>query len=339
MSARDDRRTASLLFDDAITDRMTRVVEVMERPEVVEAVTVKRIPSLPSRALQRLAMKRGDLELEAHVIEPQVRAREAVLGSDGRGQPKILLRYDEFPVYEARDRPNERGTAVFERFHDILAEAGVPYCAAVLPLVPERALDPDATGVHPHDAGERELLARMRREGVELALHGLDHRTRHASPRKRSELVGLSDDALGKRLDEGMAILAEQAIRPRVFIPPFNRFTRLQYRVLARRFDVVCGGPESVALMGFHAGPQWRADAVWMPSYPPLYGSARELIGVVERLLAREAAIWLPATLHLAAEADDGFAHLRKLASLLSGGVACEWQLFLDAAARAELVQ
>lgn len=335
MSSRDDRRTAHLLFDDAIGERMITPWELDERRDVMEAALVRRVPSLAARALQRAAMKRGSLDLWEHLIAPRVAVREAVLGADAKGPPKVLLRYDEFPVYEARDRPGERGTEVFRRFHDVLHDAGVPYCAAVLPLVPHRALDPKATGADPHDEGEREMLARMRAEGVELALHGLDHRTRHASPRRRSELTGLRDGELRERLDRGLEILAEQAIRPRVFVPPFNRFGFRQYDVLAERFDVVCGGPESVPLMGWHPGPQFRGDSVWLPSYPPLYGTAREIVPAVERLLREEVGTWVPVTLHLAAEADDGFAGLRGLAQLLAGGVACGWDGFLDAVTRA----
>ena len=59
-------------------------------------------------------------------------------------------------------------------------------------------------------------------------------------------------------------LLAAGVGETRVFVPPFNRFDAAQYPVLAERFEIVCGGPESVALMGFHGGPLWRDGAVML---------------------------------------------------------------------------
>ena len=42
------------------------------------------------------------------------------------------MRVDEFPHYMAWDDPEGFGTARYERFHEIMAGAGVPYLVAVL---------------------------------------------------------------------------------------------------------------------------------------------------------------------------------------------------------------
>lgn len=246
------------------------------------------------------------------------------------------MRFDEVPNYQAADRPQDRGASTSTRFHAVLADAGVPYCAAVLPRVPTDALDPDATGDRAWTDQELELLLELRSAGVTFALHGFDHRTRFAEPRRHSELNGLDRAALTDLLDRGMAVLADAALDARVFVPPYNRFARVQYGVLADRFDVVCGGPESVAQMGFHPTPQVRGPAVYLPSYPPFYGAARDIAAALAPLVADGAAgIWLPVVLHLPAELEDDFAGLRALAALCAGGVARPWDDLLDAHAAA----
>ncbi len=83
-----------------------------------------------------------------------------------------------------------------------------------------------------------------------------------------------------------MCALVEAGIEStRVFVPPFNRFDAAQYPMLADALRRVCGGPESVALMGFHGGPLWREGAVYLPCYAPLYADARTVLAVAERLI------------------------------------------------------
>ena len=79
-------------------------------------------------------------------------------------------------------------------------------------------------------------------------------------------------------LDDALAELARHEIRPDVFVPPYNRFDARQFEALARRFAVVCGGPESIGLMGFQRTPQWRGETVYLPSYAPVYGRAARVL-------------------------------------------------------------
>ena len=116
---------------------------------------------------------------------------------------------------------------------------------------------------------------------------------------------GLSNGDLEALIDKGLAELAPAGVRPRVFVPPYNRFDASQYAVLADRFDVVCGGPESVPLMGFHSGPQWRGDAVYLPCYPPLYGTAEQCLPVIADLVTRQVGTWVPIVLHPGWEMAD----------------------------------
>ena len=277
-------------------------------------------PTLPRRLLQALALKRGWMRWDARLV----RTGEAA------GPPRVLLRVDELPHARAFDSAGRFGTDAFRRFHAVLAEAGVPYLLAITPRVSRDYLDPAVEEWRPLEDAEVETMRELAAEGVVFALHGLDHRTRHASPRRHSELCGLGSAATEERIDAALRSFAELGLETPVFVAPFNRFDADQYDVLARRFDVVCGGPESVRLLGFGMTPAWRGEAVYLPSYPPLYGHAAEVAGEVERLAALETALWAPATLHWGWELEDDFDSLRRLCQALSGR-AIPWSELLAA--------
>jgi peptidoglycan/xylan/chitin deacetylase (PgdA/CDA1 family) len=256
--------------------------------------------------------------------------RRSVLGDGAAGPPRFLVRVDEFPHYLAWDEPDRFGTAAFERFHTILTEAGVPYCIAVPPRTSRHPLDPAGRDWRPLDSGEADMLRRLERDGVTLALHGLDHRTRHANARRRSELTGLDAAATAERLDTALEELSRVvARRPEVFVPPYNRFDAGQYAALAARFPVVCSGPETLATMGFHSTPQWRGGALFLPSYWPLYGHAREVLPAARELLRAQRAVWAPITLHWGWEADDGWSDLEDLVRAIAPATA-HWDELLD---------
>jgi uncharacterized protein DUF2334 len=312
----DGQRSAGLLFAEEL--RAGRVDEdALEHPAVRSAVASRAVPLGPVRKLQRLAMKRRALDFERANLRPLARARRAVLGDDGAGPPRFLVRVDEFPLAGAYDDP-ARGAADLERFHAVMSEAGVPYLMAVSAGVARDYLDPSASETRPLTDAELAALERLRDSGVEFAQHGFDHRTRDARPRHRSELVGLELDLLRELLDAGATRLGEAGIHPEVFVPPFNRFSADQYDVLAERFDVVCGGPESVALLGYHRTPLWRGEAIYMPAYEPFYGRAAQVAEAVDRAIAAQAALWIPIVLHLSWEADGDLSDLRRLAAKLT---------------------
>jgi peptidoglycan/xylan/chitin deacetylase (PgdA/CDA1 family) len=279
------------------------------------------VPSWPRRLAQALALKRGRLGWESSI---------AALGG-ASGPPGVLVRVDEFPHARAFDSAGGFGTDRFQRFHAVLAEAGIPYLLAVTPRVSRDYLDPEVEESRPLDEGELAQLEQLKRDGVTFGLHGLDHRTRHRSPRRHSELCGLGVEAAAERIDTARAACAAAGVETPVFVPPFNRFDASQYALLAERFEVVCAGPESVRPLGFSPTPAWRGGAVYLPSYAPLYGRAGEAIVEVERLAAAEEALWAPLTLHWGWELEDDFAALRRLCRRLEG-LAYEWEDFLASA-------
>jgi uncharacterized protein DUF2334 len=287
------------------------------------------VPSRPVRAAQRVAMKLGRLDWEDAWLEPLIAARQELLGAAAEGPPRFLVRVDEFPCSSEYYHEVRWDVRTTERFHETLAGTGVTYLMAVLPEPALDPLNPQETGTRELSEPELELLGRMRDDGVAFAQHGTTHRTRKASPRRHSELTGLSTDELHALLERGRALLADAGIGPRVFVPPFNRFDASQYEVLAERFDVICGGPESVPLVGFHGGPLWRGEAIYLPSYPPLYASARDVLPAARRLIERRPGTWIPITLHSVWETEDEFESLRELGELIAP-YSASWDALVD---------
>ena len=313
----DTERSARLVFASELRAGLVDGHD-LARPDVERAVAGRPVPPAPVRRLQRAAMKSGAFDFERRGLAPLAAARRAVLGPTAAAPPRFLVRVDEYPQAGAYDA-TDRGHANFERFHSILAEAGVPYLIAVTPRVARNYLDPAETASRPLTDRELATLAQLSRDGVAFALHGVDHRTRDPRPRHRSELVGLDGAALDDLLDRGGAQLAEAGIRARAFAAPFNRFEASQYDRLARRYDVVCGGPETVPLLGFHRTPLWRGQAIYTPAYAPFYGRAAGVATAVDRSVAARPGVWIPVVLHWSWEADQGFGDLQRLARKLSG--------------------
>lgn len=321
-----DRRIAGAGGDAAASARLHGVDP---SPAVTRALRTRRVPSWPERAGQRLAMKQGWLDWSEKWLAPLQAARRGVLGPAADGPPKLLVRVDEFPYYSGYDNP-KFGYEASMRFHSVMAEAGVPYLVAVVPQWTRQALRPASDGGRPLDDRDRELIERMRSDGVAFAQHGATHRTRFSNPRRHSELSGLDDAALVSLLDGGRRRLEEVGLNPRVLVPPFNRFDCSQWEVLASRYDVITGGPESILNMGFHGGPQWRGGAVYLPCYEPFYERAEVVLGAVERVIEQNAGTWVPVVLHMGWEVDDDFAALRRLAERIKPHVT-PWSEFLQA--------
>ncbi|HYM53781.1 MAG TPA: DUF2334 domain-containing protein [Solirubrobacteraceae bacterium] len=324
--ARDQSRTARLLFDaELAAGALTPAA--LRAPAVRRATRVHPVPPRPVRLAAQVRLKLGGLDFESAVMRPLLAARRAGLGVGGAAPPRFLVRVDEFPHYQAWDDPGRFGTARFERFHEIMAGAGVPYLLAVLPRVARAPLSPAATGARPLERDELAMLRRLAAERVCFGLHGRDHRTRFESPRRHSELCGLSPTETEELLEQALGELAGHEIRPDVFVAPYNRFDASQFQVLARRFQVVCGGPESIGTMGFHSTPQWRGEAVYLPSYAPFYGRAADVLPAVRRAIEREAGLWVPVVLHWGWEMEAGWADLERLVDRMAPHAA-SWEDF-----------
>jgi hypothetical protein len=327
-------RTARLLFD---AERTTGVLaqKALHSRAVRRATRVRAVPPRALRVGQQVRYKLGRLDFDSAVAAPLMAARRSALGRDGApAPPRFLVRVDEFPHFQAWDDPERYGTERYERFHEVMSAAGLTYLVAVLPRLSREPLEPTGEESRALDDGELEMLRRIAGERVSFGLHGLDHRTRFPSPRCHSELCGLGAEETEALLDRALAELAPQRIRPQVFVPPYNRFDAAQFDALARRFEVVCGGPESIGTMGFHSTPQWRGETVYLPSYLPMYGTAGEALPAARRAIELlSAGIWVPVVLHWGWEMRDDWEQLKRLAELIAPYTA-SWEDFRAAIGR-----
>ncbi len=328
-AARAVRRRLSRVNSQEL-DANAALYGVPATPAIRRALRARRIPPFPLRAAQRVLMKTGRLSYEENWLKPLQAAREKAIGERARGAPRFLVRVDEFPDYSGFDN-QKFGVEASRRFHAVMAEAQVPHLMSVVPQWTHEPLTPGSSGGRSLDSDDRDLLEQMSRDGVTFAQHGCTHRTLKADTRHQSELCGLDARALEDLLKAGQSKLAEVGITPRILVPPFNRFDASQWPVLSRMYDVITGGPESVVYMGFQGGPQWRGEAIYLPCYAPLYGTAAEVIQAVEKLIASEVATWIPVVLHMGWEIDDSYAALGRLAARIAP-YAVSWDRFLDEA-------
>lgn len=280
--------------------------------------------------LQRIRSKLDPARFAFASLEPGIAARRSLLGAQADGPPRVLLRVDEYPYATSLDHPNAYGIGPSSEFHAVLADAGIPYLMAIVPQLVREPLNPQASGGRALNDDERGLIRQMAADGVTFAAHGLTHRTRDANPRRHSEFRGLTMAQAGDLADESLRLLDGIGVHPRVFVPPFNRFGPEHYRALATRFDVVTGGPESIALMGPQPSPRWLGEGVYFPCYPPFYGRAAEVHDALHRLVDRLPGTWIQATLHLSWELDGGLDDMKRLAEWLAP-YAVSWEEFLDA--------
>lgn len=324
----DERRGAALLFGEELAAGRVTPAD-LARPEVRDAVRDRRVPPWPLRRLEQRRYEQRRRGYRDDTREAFGAARRAVLGDAADGPPRVLVRVDEFPNFDALDVP-AHGLDAYWRFHETMRAAGVPYLVAVQPALAHAPLDCSATGGRPLDDAELAMLGRLRDDDVAFALHGHDHRTRTTHMPGNSELEGLSAADLGALLDRGLAFLSAHDVRPRVLVPPYNTFAAKQWPVLAERFAVVTGGPESVPRVGYRRTPLFWAGTVYQPCYVPLYGTAAELLGPARELAASRVAVWTSVTLHWAWELGDDFATLRELLAVLAP-LARPWSAFLAA--------
>jgi hypothetical protein len=326
----DTARTARLLFDEEITSgAITADTALVD--SVLDAVQVGEVPSAARRLSQGIARKLGYLDQSSSAL---VAARRTILAERAAAPPRFLIRVDEFPHVQAWDDPDSFGTARFERFHEIMHGAGVPYLIAVLPRVSRAPFDPQGRESRLLDDGEVAMLARLRTDGVAFALHGRDHRTRFANPRHHSELCGLDAGETSALLDLGLAEFeAAAGVGTEVFVPPYNRFDAAQWPALAARFAIIGGGPESILLLGYQRTPQWRGESVYLPAYAPLYGRAEEVAPAVEQAIEQATGLWMPIVLHWGWEAREDWHELERLVKLLAP-YAARWEAFHAAVER-----
>jgi peptidoglycan/xylan/chitin deacetylase (PgdA/CDA1 family) len=226
----------------------------------------------------------------------------------GARSPRFLVRVDDFPRWD-------RGPDGFVEFNEILDREGVRYLLGVIPRPLTDPRDPEA---RPREwtAAERAALATGARN-IEVALHGMSHRPGPGPV--PAEIVGVAPADLDQSLAEALDVLRDLGHTPTAYIPPYNALDPASLAVLGRRFDVVCGGPESVRWLGRLPGPCRIAGVWYLPSYPPAYGRAVDVAAFVRSVRDHRVSLLVPITLHWAWEEADRFEGVRRLVDALAG--------------------
>jgi len=233
---------------------------------------------------------------------------------------RFLLRVDDFPSPFA-------GREDFLRFHQIAREHELPYLLAVTPFFSVNGES------RPLSASDVDTLRTCTSEGTELALHGFTHKSRYRN--YPSELAGMPAGALRTALERADEHLRARQLETIGFVAPYNGYDPLTFGVLAERFPLICGGPESVTAFGCRAGPSFLLRSLYVPSYRGAYDVTLQHLTRFDRTIAAADGLTVPVTLHWANEARDGFRAFRDLCVRLRGRTR-RWGDIVNAAAALE---
>lgn len=232
-----------------------------------------------------------------------------LLNSQLSGNVRFFLRVDDFPRW---DIPVKN----FCKFDSILKDCEIQYCLGVTPCLAENPFNPESPIRSKLNRQEIDILLSIKHR-VDIALHGLTHKI--ISSKNYSEFINLQPDEINNALFKGLALLNELSIKPAIFIPPFNRIKSSAIPIISRYFEVLCGGPESLDYLGFRSSPSFIYGMIYLPSYPPAYGRAKDMYNFVKRLKQMQLPIIIPLTIHWAWEERDNFQAFEKLCKELIG--------------------
>ena len=234
-------------------------------------------------------------------------------------EPRILVRVDDYPRWDT-------DMARFERFHGIMAECGIPYLLGVTPYLCDNPLDPGTTGGDYLSDDELVILGRGLDDGWAAALHGIKHRT--GSGKLHTESIGVKPGKLSEEIQEATERMRKDGIICDFYIPPFNTVDMKNIEVLSRYFKGICGGPETVATLGYRISPTHLGDTLYIPSYTPLYEKTANIIPVLKNIPGNLGdGIIVPFTLHWNWETGNDFQNLRKFVRRIRGSV-IRWDSF-----------
>jgi peptidoglycan/xylan/chitin deacetylase (PgdA/CDA1 family) len=210
------------------------------------------------------------------------------------------------------DFPARRGTAAdFRRFHRIARDHGIPYLLGVTPFL-DRGEGPVALTPE-----ESEVLRQCLGEGGECALHGFTHRRRYRN--YPSELAGMGPAELRRNLARADDCLRRTGATAVGFVAPFNGYSPHTLSILAERFPLLGGGPESVEACGYRAGPCAFLGATYVPSYRGVYDVDGRALRSFDALAASAADLVLPVAIHWTNGLADGFRSFEALCQRLAG--------------------
>ena len=231
---------------------------------------------------------------------------------------KFLLRVDDFPSSYSMECED------FLAFKSIIEKYEIPYLLGVIPYPCKDYLNPQSKTYRKLSEKEIEVLHNL--ENVEIGMHGVTHQTRDYGLLKkllgfRSELYGLDEEELTKKLSKGISLFREYGFKPKTLIPPWDRFNKASITIFKKYFKIITGGSATVKEMGYC--PICKIDKlIYVPSYKPWYGRASSISKFVSG--AQENLICI--TIHWWAESKNRFKDLEKVCKLIKNKV-IPWNL------------
>ena len=234
------------------------------------------------------------------------------------GKPTFLLRVDDFPRW---DKTSDQ----FLSFHEILFKNEIPYLLGVTPFPSRNPFSTATQDDHAIESRDLDILKQITKCGAEIAMHGYSHQT--INLHRKTEIVGLPAEQLESKILKGLEKLRLEGLPTDFFIPCFNSFDALSLRILRKYFKVICGGPESVLHIGLKFSPSYIDNTLYIPSYYPAYGKAKELLLFIENVKKIKENIIIPLTLHWAWEIENDFIDVHKLCNTIKGQT-LSWQLY-----------
>jgi len=268
-------------------------------------ILLLRSDNIFQKVLRKLSSK--NVSIHVLILDRIAEIRSAVkklLNDYTKGRIRFLVRVDDFPRWD-------RNSEEFLEFHDVLSENKIPYLLGVTPLVCSDPPSHECREYRKLNSKEAEILQSITGSGAEIALHGITHQTRDL--RYNSEFVGLDSSELDEKIVTGLNELKSHGLETDVFIPPFNTFDYNSLGVLKKYFEIICGGPESIPLVGYRMSPSFINGCLYIPSYHPAYGKAGGILEFVKKARLIEDNIVVPLTLHWCWEKEDNFASLKLL--------------------------
>jgi hypothetical protein len=229
-----------------------------------------------------------------------------------KGEPKFLVRIDDFPRWDM-------DSSKFKQFHEILSKSGIPYLLGVIPYPSKDPLNPRFQDYKEIGKDDLKVLEQLSASEVEFGMHGITHQT--TSTIRNTEIVGLDHETLELKLSKGLEKLQNEVSKVDVFIPAFNSFDLYSMKIISKYFKVICGGPESVLYVGLKLSPSFLNGILYVPSYYPVYGRAREMLNFIENVRKIQEPLIVPLTLHWRWEAENGFTDVGQLCKVISGQV------------------
>ncbi len=305
MNKKDILKTVALMLRGIIEDS-GEIEEFLRRFPQIKLEFQK--PSIFKKAFYHY-LKRRKINYYKIVLNEIINIRKLFKkwkGVKKRGEVKYLVRVDDFPRWD-------NSFNNFLNFHEIFKKYKIPYLLGVTPLLSLNVLDPKNKKFRSLTTNEADLL---KEPIITVGLHGLTHQTILNKRWKRSEFIGLSSQEIENRVVNGIKELAKYNIESHIFIPPFNAIDEKNYEILKRYFKIITGGPESIKTLGFKITPCYFKGALYIPSYPPVYGSCKEIVNFIKSLEIEEDII-VPITLHWSYEAKNNFEDVRELSKLI----------------------